>query len=182
MVHASLEPATSLCTLVGGHLVAALVQIYTMPMPDTNSSMLGSHASKMSLYFGFIWFALQDCNISLCIMPGTNSSLWGFWRATLVDAMFRFQAMPKVVKNVLQVLGRFRWEEECAWSVLFGQNKMGRMEDKLSKYIFNSIVPLFPHVKDKLGYRVFLKVSPIPYMCRRRWIRTLGMVPSRPNF
>ena len=51
--------------LVGAHLMAALVHIYTMPLPDTNSSMLGSHASKMSLYFGFVWFTLQECNISL---------------------------------------------------------------------------------------------------------------------
>jgi hypothetical protein len=80
-----------------------------------------------------------------------------------VDAKFLFQAMPEVMKNVLEVLGRFRCEEERAWPVLFGQNEMGSMEDKdkISKYIFNSIVPLFPHVKDKLGYRVFLKVDSV---------------------
>ena len=57
-----------------------------------------------------------------------------------------------VVEHVPQVLGRFGCEEECAWPVSFGQNEKGGMDNiDFEKYLMNSIMPLFPHAKDKKG-------------------------------
>ena len=43
---------------------------------------------------------------------------------------------------------------------MFGQNKKGGMEsEEFAKYLFGSIVILFPHAKDKPGHRVLLKVD-----------------------
>jgi len=68
-----------------------------------------------------------------------------------------------VVEHVPQVLGRFGCEEERAWPVAFGQNEKGGMNDEeFEKYLMNSIVPLFPHAKDKKGHRVMLKVDSGP--------------------
>jgi hypothetical protein len=61
---------------------------------------------------------------------------------------------------VPRVLGKFGCEEERTWPVSFGQNKKGGMEEEeFAKYLFNSIVPLFPHAKDKPGHHVLLKVD-----------------------
>ena len=35
-------------------------------------------------------------------------------------------------------------------------------KEEFAKYLFNSIVPLFPHAKDKPGHRVLLKVDSRP--------------------
>ncbi len=51
-----------------------------------------------------------------------------------------------VAEHVPRVLGKFGCEEERTWSVSFGQNeKVGMDEEEFAKYLFNSIVPLFPH-------------------------------------
>ena len=51
-----------------------------------------------------------------------------------------------VAEHVPWVLGKFGCKEECTWPVSFGQNEKGGMdEEEFAKYLFNSIVPLFPH-------------------------------------
>ena len=68
-----------------------------------------------------------------------------------------------VAEHVPWVLGKFGCKEECTWPVSFGQNKKGGMnQEEFAKYLFNSIVPLFPHAKDKPGHRVLLKVDSGP--------------------
>ena len=68
-----------------------------------------------------------------------------------------------VAEHVPQVLGKFGCKEERTWPVSFGQNKKGGMnEEEFAKYLFNSIVPLFSHAKDKPGHRVLLKVDSGP--------------------
>lgn len=43
---------------------------------------------------------------------------------------------------------------------MFGQNeKEGMDKEEFAKYLFNSIVPLFPHAKDNPGHRILLKVD-----------------------
>jgi hypothetical protein len=51
-----------------------------------------------------------------------------------------------VLEHAQQVLGTFGGDEECEWPVSFGQNEKGGMDEvEFSKYLLNSIVPLFPH-------------------------------------
>jgi hypothetical protein len=60
-----------------------------------------------------------------------------------------------VAEHVPRVIGKFGCAEERTWPVSFGQNEKGGMdEEEFAKYLFNSIVPLFPHAKDKPGHRV----------------------------
>ena len=55
-----------------------------------------------------------------------------------------------VAEHVPQVLGKFGCKEERTWPVSFGQNEKGGMnEEEFAKYLFNSIVPLFPHANGK---------------------------------
>ncbi len=68
-----------------------------------------------------------------------------------------------VLEHAQQVLGTFGGDKERAWPVSFGQNeKRGMDEVEFSKYLLNSIVPLFPHAKDKAGHQVLLKVDSGP--------------------
>jgi hypothetical protein len=92
-----------------------------------------------------------------------------------------------IIEHALQVLGKFGCDDVCAWPVSFGQNEKGGMdEEKFAKYIFNSIVPLFPHAKDKPGHRVLLKVDSGPGRVNLSLLakmRMLGFVlyPCVPN-
>ena len=68
-----------------------------------------------------------------------------------------------VTEHVPRVLRKFGCKEERTWPVSFGQNEKGGMdEEEFAKYLFNSIVPLFPHAKDKPGHCVLLKVDLVP--------------------
>jgi hypothetical protein len=92
-----------------------------------------------------------------------------------------------VAEHVPRVLGKFGCEEECTWSVSFGQNeKVGMDKEEFAKYLFNSIVPLFPHAKDKPGHHVLLKVDSGPGRMNLNLLaklRLLGFVlyPCVPN-
>ncbi len=86
-----------------------------------------------------------------------------------------------------RVLGKFGCKEECTWPVSFGQNeKVGMDKEEFAKYLFNSIVPLFPHAKDKPGHRVLLKADSGPGWMNLNLLaklRLLGFVlyPCVPN-
>jgi hypothetical protein len=92
-----------------------------------------------------------------------------------------------VAEHVPRVLGKFGCEEERTWPVLFGQNEKGGMdEEEFAKYLFNSIVPLFPHAKDKPGHCILLKVDLGPGRMNLNLLanlRLLGFVlyPCVPN-
>ena len=61
------------------------------------------------------------------------------------------------------MLGRFGCDEERPWPVSFGQNeKRGMDDEEFEKYLMNSIVPLFPHAKDKEVHRILIKVNSGP--------------------
>ena len=92
-----------------------------------------------------------------------------------------------VAEHVPQVPGKFGCAEERTRPVSFGQNEKGGMdEEEFAKYLFNSIVPLFPHAKDKPGHRVLLKVDSGPGWMNLNLLvklRLLGFVlyPCVPN-
>ena len=49
------------------------------------------------------------------------------------------------------------------WPVTFGSNEKGGMDnDEFEKYLMNSIVPLYPHARNRPGHRVMLKVDSGP--------------------
>ena len=65
-----------------------------------------------------------------------------------------------VAEHVPRVIGKFGCAEECTWPVSFGQNEKGGIDsEEFAKYLFTSIVTLFPHAKDKPGHRILLKVD-----------------------
>jgi hypothetical protein len=92
-----------------------------------------------------------------------------------------------VAEHVPQVPGKFGCAEERTRPVSFGQNEKGGMdEEEFAKYLFNSIVPLFPHAKDKPGHHVLLKVDSGPGRMNLNLLtklRLLGFVlyPCVPN-
>jgi hypothetical protein len=85
------------------------------------------------------------------------------------------------------VIGKFGCAEECTRPVLFGQNKKGGMDsEEFVKYLFGSIVILYPHAKDKPGHHVLLKVDSGPGRMNLNLLtklRLLGFVlyPCVPN-
>ena len=86
-----------------------------------------------------------------------------------------------LVKYYPNIRGQFGCKESRLWTVTFGMNTKGGMDDEeFQQYLINSIFPLFPDAKDRKGLRVLLKVDSGPgrlnmallYMCRR-----LGFIP-----
>lgn len=56
--------------------------------------------------------------------------------------------------------GKWGFSTEMVKPVTFGMNEKGGMNDtELEKYLFNSIVPLYPDAEDKPGKRVLIKVD-----------------------
>ena len=92
-----------------------------------------------------------------------------------------------IAEHVPRVLGKFGCKDERTWPVSFGQNEKGGMDkEEFAKYLFNSIVSLFPHAKDKPGHRVLLKVDSGPGWMNLNLLtklRLLGFVlyPCVPN-
>jgi len=49
------------------------------------------------------------------------------------------------------------------WPVTFGANEKGGMDsEEFEKYVMNSIIPLYPHVRNQHGKHVMLKVDSGP--------------------
>ena len=62
-----------------------------------------------------------------------------------------------------KVLGNFGWNEEKKWPVTICMKKKGGTDDEeFLKYFKNSLVLLYPDVKDESGNRVMLKVDSGP--------------------
>jgi hypothetical protein len=65
--------------------------------------------------------------------------------------------------HTLDTCGRFGCGEERIWPCTIGMNEKGGMTDEeFEKYIDNSIVPLYPNLKDTPGKRFLLKVESGP--------------------
>jgi hypothetical protein len=63
----------------------------------------------------------------------------------------------------LNTCGRFGCEEVREWPGTIGMNKKGGINDnEFNKYIDNSIVLLFPNLKDVPDKRMLLKVDSSP--------------------
>ena len=68
-----------------------------------------------------------------------------------------------VAEHMHQVFGRWGFDEERWMSVTFGMNEKGGMDDEeLEKYLFNSVVPLYPDAEDMMGKRVLIKIDSGP--------------------
>ena len=53
------------------------------------------------------------------------------------------------------VQGQFGCKEVRLWPVTFGSNEKGGMDnEEFKKYIMNSIIPLYPHARNRPGHRV----------------------------
>ena len=71
-------------------------------------------------------------------------------------------------------------------SIIWTEQKGGMDKEEFAKYLFNSIVPLFPHEKDKPGHRVLLNMDSGPGQMNLNLLaklRLLGFVlyPCVPN-
>jgi hypothetical protein len=65
--------------------------------------------------------------------------------------------------HILEAQGKFGCTEERSWPCTIGMNKKGgMMDEKFKKYINNSIVPLYPDLKDMPGKRILLKIDSGP--------------------
>ena len=86
-----------------------------------------------------------------------------------------------------KVLVNFGWKEEKQWPVTIGMNKKGGMDDdEFLNYFNNSLVPLYPYVKDESRKRVMLKVYSGPGRLNPNllaYARNLGFIiyPGVPN-
>ena len=92
-----------------------------------------------------------------------------------------------VVENMPLVRGQFGCDEVRLWPVTFGCNeKEGMGNDEFKKYLMNSIVPLYPHARNRAGHCVMLKVDSGPGRMNLNLLarlRRLGfiMYPCVPN-
>ncbi len=93
----------------------------------------------------------------------------------------------KIVEFMPKKVGWFGFEEEREVSPTFGMNQKGGMDDiEFEKFIFNSIVPIYPNTADTPGKRVILKVDSGPGRMNPNLLarlRLLGFVlyPGVPN-
>jgi hypothetical protein len=82
-----------------------------------------------------------------------------------------------VAEHMQQVLGKFRCKEVKPWSIVFGINKKGGMDNKeFTKYIWGSISPLFPDAVDKPGHCLLLKMDGCPGQMSLSLLASLKLV------
>ncbi len=86
------------------------------------------------------------------------------------------------------VRGQFGFESEQIFACTFGLNEKGGMDkEEFEKYIFNSIIPLYPDMEDVPGKRVLIKIDSGPgrsnnqMMCARLRNRGAYLFPGVPN-
>jgi hypothetical protein len=93
----------------------------------------------------------------------------------------------KFLNHILDTRGKFGCMEERSWPCMIGMNKKGGMTDvEFEKYINNSIVPLYPDLKDTPGKCVLLKVDSGPGCNGRELLMScqfcgLYLYPGLPN-
>jgi hypothetical protein len=90
-------------------------------------------------------------------------------------------------RNVHSILCKFGHEEEQDRPCTFGMNeKAGMNAAELHKYIFNSILPLYPELEDRPGKRILMKVDSGPGRTNLDMLAELRLqgcylVPGVPN-
>ncbi len=68
-----------------------------------------------------------------------------------------------VAEHVPSVQGQFGCDKDWLWPVTFGSNEKGETDSvEFEKYIMTSILPLYPHARNRAGKRVMLKVDSGP--------------------
>ena len=69
----------------------------------------------------------------------------------------------EIVAYFHKLLGTFGWNEEKQWPVTIGIHKKGGMDDEeFLNYFKDSLVLLYPDIKDEYGKCVMLKVESGP--------------------
>ncbi len=82
---------------------------------------------------------------------------------TKATSTVRERVRAEIIGFLPDVRGKFGFDEEGRHPVTIGMNKRGGMTDiEFEKYLFNSIVPLYPHSKCKFGHWVIIKVDSGP--------------------
>jgi hypothetical protein len=108
--------------------------------------------------------AVTNCGRSTTMITGSNAA------GDPIPPHLQYQSKAKsteqmkldydVAEYMPLVRGQFGCKEVCLWPVTFGSNEKGGMDnDEFEKYIMNSIVPLYPHARNRPGHRVMLKVD-----------------------
>jgi phage terminase large subunit-like protein len=144
-------------------------------LDETNLSLDGSTTTRggrpaMVLYdprFPQVGRATSKSSLSVTMIAGSNAAGEAFPPHLQFPSKAKSKEQMRLDYDILdhipQVRGRFGCEEEHLWPVTFGVNEKGGMDDnEFANYIMNSIVPLYPHAKDKRGHRVLLKVDSGP--------------------
>jgi hypothetical protein len=82
---------------------------------------------------------------------------------TTATAVEREKVRVDFIRHFMKTCGRFGCKEVREWSATIGMNKKGEMnDDEFNMYMDNSIIPLFPDLKDVPGKRMLLKVDSSP--------------------
>ena len=110
-----------------------------------------------------------------------------FQLPTSATAEEREKIRFKFLTHTLDKCGRFGCAEERIWPCTIGMNEKGGMtDDEFEIYIDNSIIPLYPDLKDMPGKHVLLKVDSGPGRNGRELLvkcrfRGLYIYPGLPN-
>ncbi len=82
---------------------------------------------------------------------------------TKAKSMEQMKLQYDVAEYMAPVRGQFGCNEVGSWPITFGSNEKGGTDnDEFGKYLMNSIVPLYPHARNRAGHHVMLKVDSGP--------------------
>ncbi len=94
----------------------------------------------------------------------------------------------ETVRYMKCVRGQFGFPSQQIFPCTFGLNEKGGMDkDEFEKYLFNSIIPLYPDLNDRPGKRILIKIDSGPgrsnnhLMCARLRSRGAYLFPGVPN-
>jgi hypothetical protein len=159
---------------------------------DGSTNVCGGRPEAILYDPRFPVVGMRTCKLSLTTTMITGSSAAGdpipphlqfMSKSTSSDSRFHYD----IAEHIPMVCASFGFSSERLFPITFGRNKKGGMDSvEFEKYVLGSIVPLYPHARDKKGHRVLLKVDLGPgrmnLMLLAR-LRRLGFVlyPGVPN-
>ena len=110
-----------------------------------------------------------------------------FQFSTMATSENRMRLRSELLQFMPYIKGKFGCNSIREWPVTFGMNLKGGMDDaEYEKYLFSSIIPLFPDLKDQPGLRIMLKVDSGPGRLQPKLLSTLRLIgaykyPGVPN-
>ena len=120
---------------------------------DINLPRLGKAAAKSSLTTTFITGSTADGDALPLHFQFCTRATMDKGKKVCFDA----------AECMVNVRGKFGWEEASLWYCTFGMNDTDSMDYiKFEKYIMNLIVPLFPEAADCHNKRVLIKIGSGP--------------------